>query len=420
MTLVGGDILKTKGGQTRALVEKKPAIVLGGGVNGLGVIRSLGRLGVPIALISIDIDGDHAHRSRYLSFAKKIPRTPSDEAIFGALNEASEALPAGRPILIPTADRFSHFLSCNQSTLCSRYILNCADKETNDSFLDKWNTAEICEENGVRIPSTKCPETKEDLEDLSESLAYPVIVKPRYTFDASFPGKNATLSDAGELLDFFDSNAVLGKSVVQEIIPSGDGDIIVIASYSDSDGFVKAMYSGRKIRQHLPDYGATCFGISETYPELREQTRKFLNAIGYRGFAMVEFARSRQDGSTYFLELNTRTSWTNQHYADAGVDLTQIAYLDMANCETDQTKQPVVQVDNVVWLDFRRDVVSMRLKRREGKITFWGWFRSLFRAKSFAHWDRRDPRPFFDACGWQVLDALKGVNEFLMGKAKKR
>jgi predicted ATP-grasp superfamily ATP-dependent carboligase len=251
---------------------------------------------------------------------------------------------------------------------------------------------------------------------LAETFTYPVIVKPRYTFDTSFPGKNATISSGADLIAFFEKNDILENAVIQEVIPSGDGDILVIASYSDFNGTVMAMYSGRKIRQHLPDYGATCFGISETYPDLRERTRLFLEAISYRGFAMTEFARSRVDGQAYFLELNTRTSWTNQLYSDAGIDLTQIAYRDILGNTRDLEVQNPAQIDNVVWLDFRRDVSSMLLKRKTGQITVLGWLRSLAQATSFAHWDWRDPIPFLAACGWRIRNTVGRLVELAVDK----
>jgi len=117
---------------------------------------------------------------------------------------------------------------------------------------------------------------------------------------------------------------------------------------------------------------------------------------------MVEFARSREDGLAYFLELNTRTSWTNQLYADAGVDLSQIGYRDMIGRPGTQSDCDVAQIDGIVWLDLRRDRATMQIKRAAGQITTLEWLKSLFRARSYAHWDWRDPVPFVAACAWRI------------------
>lgn len=385
-----------------AAPEINPAIVLGTEVNGIAVIRSLGRLGVPCAAIRAPARGDHGPRSRYLAFTIEVERNSDDETLMAAIRRAREKLGVVRPaVLIPSTDRYSEFLSRNLAPLTPDFLPCCPDPETADAFLDKWKTARICEQNGVLIPFTACPETPEELESVAARVAYPVIVKPRYTYGSDFPGKNAVFDDAGAMLRFFSGTKLLGSCVIQEIVPSGDGDILVTAAYSGTDARVRAMYSGRKIRQYLPDYGATCCGISERHPQLEEASRRFLENIGYKGFAALEFARSRKDGRAYFLELNTRTYYHNQLFADVGVDLTQAAYLDRAGRAADAAARLRPQRDGVVWLDFRRDFQSMRIKRRQGRITVGGWLASILRARSFAVWDWRDPVPFACACAWR-------------------
>jgi predicted ATP-grasp superfamily ATP-dependent carboligase len=386
------------------------AIVLGGNVNGLGVIRSLGRLGVrTAALLSPDIS-DHARYSKYLKTFIQISEDDDDNELLVALTKLAAQLDCARPLLIPTTDAFSQFLASNQDLLSDKFVFNAPPLDLCDTFLDKWKTSTICKENKILIPATYCPQSFEELDALSEELKFPVIVKPRYTFDSNFPGKNAQFLCFDSLLRFFEHHNVLGSAIVQNIVPSGDGDIIVLASYSDSRSAVKAMYSGRKLRQYLPDYGATSFGISEPIPTLVKQTRQFLEKIQYRGFAMIEFAQNRSDGNFYFLELNTRTSWTNQLFSDAGIDLTQIGYLDMIGDSPESVLRPPTQRNGVIWIDFRRDLAAMRLKRKDGRIRMLEWLISIMRATSYAHWSWRDPYPFFAAC------ALRFKRTFLRAK----
>lgn len=383
------------------------AIVLGTNVNGIGVLRSLGRLGISCGSVFAREYGDHAYHSRYLKAFRRIKSIATDEEIARAIGAVSHSLNRIQPVLIPTSDRFSQFLCRNADRLSENYRLNCATSDLYDTFLDKWQTAEICQKNAVPIPETHCPTQENELAQLAPLLRYPIIAKPRYTFDQRFPGKNAILKSQSELNNFFRQHPILGDVVLQEIIPSGDGDIFVIASYSGADGKVRAMYSGRKIRQYLPDYGATCFGVSETQPDLERITHRFLDAIAYKGFAMVEFARSQTNQVSYFLELNTRTSWTNQLFSDAGIDLSQIGYLDIAGLDYKVILGEVEQKDNIYWLDFRRDFASFRLKRRARQITFRQWLRSLVKARSFGYWDPRDPKPFVRACLWRIREIVR-------------
>jgi predicted ATP-grasp superfamily ATP-dependent carboligase len=371
------------------------AIVLGADVNGLGVIRSLGRIGVSTGVIYAPVCTDKSFYSRYLISNCPVSTSSTDKEINLALETVRETLDCPKPVLIPTSDRFAQFLCKHRASLAKNFRLNCSSESLYATFLDKWQTSRICSENSVLAPPTFLPSSSDELHDLSARISYPVIVKPRYTFSPHFPGKNAVHTSPAELISFFEQFNVYRDAVIQEVIPSGDGDIIVIATYSDAEGKVLATYSGRKLRQYLPDFGATCFGVSERHPELESAVRTLLENIRYQGFAMIEFARSRKDQLSYFLELNTRTSWTNRLYADAGVDLTQIGYLNMIGLDYRQLVGPIRQRDGVVWLDLRRDLGSLKIKRRQGVLSSFGWFLSIFRTRSFAWWDWRDPMPFF-------------------------
>lgn len=378
------------------------AIVLGTNVNGVAVIRSLGRLGVACGAVYSRTPNDQARHSKYLKVACEVSDSANPSEVTTALGTVADSLGARRPVLIATTDRYSQFLCKNQASLSKRYRLTCADPDLYDAFLDKWKTVGICQQYDILIPDTICPTSMDELRHLAPGLPYPVIVKPRYTFDRAFPGKNAVLADFAALKAFFERHRVIGNAVIQRIIRSGDGDILVTVSYSGADGRTKAMYSGRKIRQYLPDYGATCFGISERHPELEEESRAFLDAIGYKGFAALEFARSREDGRPYFLELNTRTYYHNQLFADAGVDLTQIGYLETVGREYADIVDRSKQREGVIWLDFQRDFAAMRIKRRHGQITICQWLRSIVAARSFAWWSWHDPKPFFMSCLWMI------------------
>lgn len=390
------------------------AIVLGSEVNGIAVIRSLGRLGVRCAAMFAPIRGDHARHSRYLVDTHVVPADAGDEQLIAGLRTLASRLGRAPCVVIPTTDRYSQFLARNEDALSGDYLVCNPQRSLCDAFLDKWATAELCRSNGLLIPQTFCPTSSSDLARVAREIPYPVIVKPRYTFGTGFPGKNAVFADERALLAFLADGTLLGKCVIQQIIPSGDGDILVTATYSGSGGTVEAIYSGRKLRQYLPDYGATCFGISERHPALEASTRDFLDNIGYRGFAALEFSRSRDDGRAYFLELNTRTYYHNQLFADAGVDLTQIAYLSAIGDTHRNEAASRKQRDGLVWLDFRRDFQSMRIKRRQGKITVAGWLHTILSARSFACWDWRDPVPFLAACLWRSKDLAGNLMKRLL------
>jgi predicted ATP-grasp superfamily ATP-dependent carboligase len=370
-------------------------------------------MGVRCGALSIASPDDQAIYSKYLQARLDVPASASDGMLLEKLDEMRDLLGGDLPVLVPTSDRFAKLLADNRARLSGQYRLRCSAPVLYDAFLDKWKTAQICLENGVPIPDTLCPQSAADLAACSGRLQFPVIIKPRYTFDDRFPGKNAIVESEEELARFFSDNAVLGESVIQQIIPSGDGDIIVVALFSGADARVRSIYSGRKLRQWRPDYGATCFGISERHPELEELSKNFVERIGYQGLAALEFARSRDDGKLYFIELNTRSYYHNQLFADAGVDITACAYNEMTGRESPVLARQPVQKEGLVWLDFRRDYASMMEKRKHGQITLLEWALSLPKARSFAYWSLDDPWPFIRACEWRFRRVTGNLIKYL-------
>jgi predicted ATP-grasp superfamily ATP-dependent carboligase len=59
----------------------KPAIILGGYINALGVARSLGSMGVPVIMVHYDVR-DMGHVSKYIKDSIIAPHPESEEAQF--------------------------------------------------------------------------------------------------------------------------------------------------------------------------------------------------------------------------------------------------------------------------------------------------------------------------------------------------
>ena len=67
-----------------ANVADHGAIVMGSNVNGIGVIRSLGRLDITSGVIYADEHGDHALHSKYVSCSHRIDHSSDDAEISNA------------------------------------------------------------------------------------------------------------------------------------------------------------------------------------------------------------------------------------------------------------------------------------------------------------------------------------------------
>jgi predicted ATP-grasp superfamily ATP-dependent carboligase len=335
---------------------------------------------------------EHGRHSRYLSDTARLSSPLTATELFPALRRLKERWNGMKPVLLPVSDPYAALIDDGQAELRSDFELRSPPSGLLGRFVDKIETHRLCQQYGVQAPATVVAEGMQAVRDACRVLEFPVIVKPRRTYGTGFPGKNRALGSAVDLLRFFEANPiVLGNAVIQQIIPSGDGHIIYVGTYSNGDGEVVAVWTGRKLRQWQPDFGMTCFGVSEEHGVVRDRVRTFLDAIGYQGVAGLEFARDRRTGEYFFLELNPRLFLPIQLAADSGVDLVRLAYRDMCG---DPIETMPRQRDGIYWLDFTNDLQSFAWKRRRGILSASEWLRSLLRARSFAAYDVRDPKPF--------------------------
>lgn len=365
---------------------------------GLAALRTLGSMGIPC--LGLYWRREIGRHSRYLRRVIRVPHRPNHDQLSSALDELTEPWRESSPILIPTSDVYAEFLDEMQDELRPRYTFRCAGTKLHAAFVDKARTIRVCSDHGVRIPRSLAIDKTDDLSAVCRDFHFPVIVKPRSFLGVDFPGKNLVARTPRELSAFFGQQPQqVGNTMVQEVIRSGDGKIVVAISYSGRDGRVLSQMTFRKIRQWPPDYGMTCLGRSESLPEVAAISARFLDALGYQGFAAIEFAEEEGSGRYFLLEVNPRLNLPTQLVLDAGVDVVRIGYREM-NDEPPPFVPQLRQTDHVYWVDWRFDLFWLLKKYREGKISlhsFGEWLRSVRQASSYATYDLRDPRPFVDS-----------------------
>jgi predicted ATP-grasp superfamily ATP-dependent carboligase len=374
---------------------QNPAIVLDLGVNGLGVIRSLGRKGVSVTGVTY-VEHGVAPYSRYCEVADLPDFEAGQAEVLTHLLALCKGMPAP-PVLFPTSDESTELLSRYEEELASSALFVLPARQTLLDILNKNRTARIANECGMRIPATHIAASFADLCDMAPRMRYPILYKPHNHYSVSLPGraKNFVFDQPDDLKKFFGTHPHLAsQGVFQEIIRGGDGHILVCTAYFDRNSEPLAVYTGRKIRQLQPDYGVTSYGISEDLPEIAEMTICFLRKIGYRGLAAVEYVEDRATGQVYFIEINGRSYYHNALFLSCGVNLPWIAYLDAVRHPMLAREARPRQKYGRAWLDFARDARSFRLKHKAGQLGWGPWLGSLCRARSFAVFAFDDPGPF--------------------------
>ena len=135
---------------------KNKVIVIGGEhYNALGVIRSLGELGINPYFVLIA--NDHispCSSSKYIKETFKIESESYTDVYKFLMNNFNDE--EEKPILIPTGDPVEKFLDSNYNELSKKYILPNIDNRQGEILkcMDKNYQHELCEKFNVNVPNT--------------------------------------------------------------------------------------------------------------------------------------------------------------------------------------------------------------------------------------------------------------------------
>src|SRR5215510_13065233 len=141
-----------------------PVVILRSGHHGgLGIVRSLGRLGVPV--YSVDADRwEPAFSSRYCR-GRFILNTESgpDEQSIASLLEIGQKL-GGRPILIPTTDRGAIWVAEHAAALQEVYCFPRQDASLVRLLSHKGRMQNLARRCGLPTAQAVVPRSRKDVE----------------------------------------------------------------------------------------------------------------------------------------------------------------------------------------------------------------------------------------------------------------
>jgi D-aspartate ligase len=403
-----------------ALLDMTPAFVEGLDVSAYGIARSLGRHGVPVYALNNHLR-DALRRSRYCRGCFVFPDDPTQPRAYAAdsvanedvlarlLMDWAESLP-GRPVLFATSDWFARFLSLRRQEIESRFQFHWIDPELFSTIADKGRMAAFCQSAGVRVPRTHISREEDDMAAIARDFPYPCLVKPVHRYTTSFPMETAKVfvaENSGELQGFFAKYPQLkGATLVQELIEGGDDQVFQCTALVNHAGEVAAYSTVRKLRQYPAGYGSMCYGRTEPNETLAAEALKLVRALGYRGLGSLEFKHRKRDGGYYFIEMNTRLPWYNGIFADAGVNLAHLAYLDLMG-QAEASRSAPQQRQNTTWISFHNYSQWRKETRSQSPVPLGALLEAVAGAQSYAWWNWQDPGPFLTSC-WLALRRWAG------------
>jgi D-aspartate ligase len=411
-------------GNIRDADVSTPAVVLKFDPNvlhhgGLGVIRSLGRLGVPVY-------GVHEGRwapaanSRYLRGrmlwqplsgpgAADQDRPDHAERIRRGLLDLADRI-GRRAVLLPTDDAGAIFLAEHGAPLREAFLFPAPPADLPRRLAGKYSLGQLCQQLGVPSPRVALATSATAAADFAAAAGFPVVAKlttpwrqPAGRHGAALRS-TTILRSATELDAAWRASADAGTGLMlQEYLPGGPGQDWFFHGYCDADAACHYAFTGVKDRSYPAHAGLTSLGRSVRNPVLRDQCTALLARLGYRGLVDLDLRFDPRDGQYKLLDFNPRLGAQFRLFTDrAGVDLARAAYLDL-------TGQPVIPAEPVTGRRFlveNYDPLGAVSYWRRGELGLTSWAASLRGVDETAWFARDDLLPFGLMClrmSWRAV-----------------
>lgn len=322
------------------------AVVVGGDYQGLGIVRSLGRHGVPVCVV----DNEHSvsRFSRYCTQFVKLSDLRDELSIVDNLLTLGTRLNLHGWVLYPTREELVAAFSRNRSRLVRIFRVPTTDWDSVKWAWDKRNTYRLAQELSIPTPIAKYPTHIEELTDL-DGLMPPFAIKPaiKEHFIYATRAKAWRANNHSELKTLFQKAAELvgpSEVMVQELIPGGGSQQFSYCAFFRGGEAIGKMVA-RRWRQHPLEFGrASTYVETVDVPLLEELSERFLRAINYYGLVELEYKRDPRDSRYKLLDVNARTWGYNGLGPCAGVDFSYMLYSDQVGLPVPHCKsQPGVR-----------------------------------------------------------------------------
>jgi predicted ATP-grasp superfamily ATP-dependent carboligase len=366
------------------------ALVLGANYRALGVVRSLGRRGIPVRVVRSD-DATIARLSRYARDSLDWSAGDESAQLDHLLGLAGRHGVEGWTV-IPTDDETAALVSQMRDRLAERYLVAAPGWEAMRWAYDKRLTYQLGLDLGIAQPQTWFAQALDELDAVGWQP--PAILKPaikrtgnRFVREKAWP-----VMDNGALRARYDIARGLipaDEIMLQEVIP-GDGSSQLSFAALAHEGRAVASITARRIRQQPMDFGRqSTYVESIDSPEVAEAGRRVIEGMGYTGLVEVEFKRDSRDGRLKLLDINPRAWGWHTLGARAGVDF---PYLEWRMLHGEAVAEACAR-PGVRWVRMATDLPTVAKEIAARRMSILAYLSSLRGPLEHAMIARDDPLP---------------------------
>ena len=375
-----------------------PVLIMNLFYTGIAIARDLAGRGLRVIGLSAHRDGPGNH-TRLCEVRSSPNSQEHPEKLLEFLLDAADELRGG--VIFPTRDFDVLFLDRYREALGTHYRLAIPPCETLHRVVDKYALACAAQQAGLPVPKTMILRGEEELDQVTKEIGFPCVAKPVSSYQwreganwQAVGGRKAFLIDSIQALkqEYAQVRLAHNEVLIQEWIPGGTENIVVMGGYVGADSEPLAYFTARKIVQSPDEYfGTGCIVRSEEIPELVEPTRRLWKALSYRGMAEVEYKLDRRSNEYKLIEINTR-HWDQHELGRAsGVNLSWTAYTDLIGGDVRFKKMPTTPTN---WIAEDALIYHALSGLYERKIKLRKLWRQMKGPRIYGTFSWRDPLPF--------------------------
>ncbi|HXY13074.1 MAG TPA: hypothetical protein VEI26_01090 [Terriglobales bacterium] len=350
--------------------EPVPVIAIGSGLTLNGVIRTLGRAGLPVYCVC---PGDDfvLHSKWY-----QPPLSGGCDLKPNGLEKFLRGLGFEQAVLIPCSDDWVRATITLPSDLAQRFLTSMATTEVVQCMLDKWRFNDLLVRAGIPHPETILLQSYEDVQNLPDSYFGDRIFKPESSLEFAMKHgvKGYLVHGRAEALAI--AATIDYPIMLQEYIPGPPTESYFVDGFVDRHGRVCARFARQRIRMYPPFLGNSSLTVSISAQQVRDGLvglERLLAHVNYRGIFSAEFKHDCRDGLFKLLEINARPWWYIEFAARCGVDVCGMAYADALG----HSVEPVEHYQtgrSCTFLPY--DIHACRALNRDNGFRVWQWIES--------------------------------------------
>ncbi|RNF40859.1 carboxylate--amine ligase [Planococcus salinus] len=233
-------------------------------------------------------------------------------------------------LLVGTNDLYVRLIIENQEVLKKHFVFNYIDEDLMNQLQVKANFYELCRQHGIDTPTTHFYDCASNL-PFQEQMMYPVIVKPSNGIEYNnlkFEGqqkvyKVETEEELQQVIRTIVSNGYRDELIIQDFIPGDDTYMWDSVVYASSKGKTQLVTWAQVV---LQEHTVTAIGnytsvITRYDEDMMKKLQRFLEDVGYRGYANFDLKYDERDKKFKVFEVNIRQGRSSYYITPLGHNL---------------------------------------------------------------------------------------------------